>query len=285
MTLGISGIIFAKNEEALIAQAVESLKRLSDEVIVADMASKDATAEIARRHGARVIEVPDFGYVEPARPLAEAECRYEWIANIDADEVLPQPLVTTLRGIIEADDVDAIRTSRLNFMLGSPVRWAGWGPASDRLIRFYRKGALQHASGIHQPPAIRSTSKVFELPNDDDDECIWHFNYRGWDHFLEKLNRYTTVEATEQVEAGATIPTPLEVGKSLARSFKQRFWHQRGYRDGYRGVTLAALMVAYNLMVYAKTRQLLELGDSDAIAARYLKIAEDIDASREPAPL
>src|SRR6476620_10085547 len=66
----ISVVINAKNEERWIVQAISSVEGFADEVVVADMASVDRTAQLARSAGAIVINVPEFGYVEPARRVA-----------------------------------------------------------------------------------------------------------------------------------------------------------------------------------------------------------------------
>lgn len=271
----ISGLIIAKNESRLIGQVVRSLCAVADEVVVADMASADDTADIARAAGARVIAVPDFGFLEPARALAEAECRNEWILNLDADELLPTPLGDRLRDVAEQDDTDVVIISRLNFMVGSPVRTAGWGPESDRLKRFYRKGAIEHSSRIHQGMPLRPGTRVLELPTDDS-LSIWHFNYLGWDHFLEKLNRYTGVEAVAMIENQQPVPPPLQVAKISAKEFLRRYVRQRGYKDGYRGAVLCLLMAMYRLMIFAKAQQLQDVGDSDAIRAEYARIAAEL---------
>jgi glycosyltransferase involved in cell wall biosynthesis len=59
----ISVIIAALNEEEAIAQVIKAVpKDLADEIIVVDNGSKDRTAEIAARAGARVVKQPVAGY-------------------------------------------------------------------------------------------------------------------------------------------------------------------------------------------------------------------------------
>ena len=59
----ISVIIAALNEEEAIAQVIKAVpKDLADEIIVVDNGSKDRTAEIAARAGARVVKQPVPGY-------------------------------------------------------------------------------------------------------------------------------------------------------------------------------------------------------------------------------
>ena len=56
---GVSVVIAARNEESLIGATIASAKAAgADEVIVVDGSSTDATAAIARDHGARVIAAP-----------------------------------------------------------------------------------------------------------------------------------------------------------------------------------------------------------------------------------
>lgn len=275
--MSISGLVIVKNEAALISQVVSSLLAVADEVVVADMASTDQTAVLAETAGARVIQVPDYGFVEPARALAERECSGDWILNLDGDELLPPALAGRLQQLSLDDDIDIVVTSRLNFMIGSPVRHAGWGPESDRLKRFYRKGALQHSERIHQGATFRADARIAELPPHDE-LSIWHFNYVGWDHFLEKLNRYTSVEATAMLVQRVPMPRPLEVAKLCGKAFLRRYVRQGGYKDGYRGAVLSILMAAYRLMVIAKAQQLHDVGDSDRIRSIYEKAAVDLMA-------
>src|ERR1044072_1690328 len=59
----ISVIIAALNEEEAIAQVIKAVpKDLVAEIIVVDNGSKDRTAEIAARAGARVVKQPVPGY-------------------------------------------------------------------------------------------------------------------------------------------------------------------------------------------------------------------------------
>src|SRR5262245_66389407 len=80
----ISAYILAYNEAEKIADAVNSVL-WADEIVVADSGSTDATADIARGLGARVVQIPFLGFGD-LRNRAIAECRGDWIFSLDSDE-------------------------------------------------------------------------------------------------------------------------------------------------------------------------------------------------------
>jgi glycosyltransferase involved in cell wall biosynthesis len=82
----VSLCMIVKDEEELIADALDSARGLADEVIVYDTGSTDETAAIATRHGARVIQGQwrdDFAWARNQTLLYAAGM---WILWIDADE-------------------------------------------------------------------------------------------------------------------------------------------------------------------------------------------------------
>jgi len=87
----ISVVIPALNEEEEIGECLESMHQQSFpyfEVIVADNGSTDATASIARVHGAHVIEERERG-IARARQAGFEAARGEIIASTDADTIVP----------------------------------------------------------------------------------------------------------------------------------------------------------------------------------------------------
>ena len=87
----ISVVISAFNEEALMGACLHSIFKTVNvpvEVIVVDNGSTDATAEIARKYGAIVIHEPRRGIIF-ARSAGQVAAKYDLVAHIDADNVLP----------------------------------------------------------------------------------------------------------------------------------------------------------------------------------------------------
>lgn len=107
-----SVVVPAFNEEKLLPACLESLLGQEYageiEILVVDNASTDRTAEVARRHGARVIEEPRRGYCN-ALMRGFAAAQGEIIACTDADSVVPPDWIERLaREYDRAPDVVAV---------------------------------------------------------------------------------------------------------------------------------------------------------------------------------
>jgi glycosyltransferase involved in cell wall biosynthesis len=81
--------MIVKNEECNLARCLDSVKGLSNQIIIVDTGSTDATPSIAAGYGAQVIPF-DFTFVDfaGARNHALAHAQGRWILMLDADEVL-----------------------------------------------------------------------------------------------------------------------------------------------------------------------------------------------------
>jgi glycosyltransferase involved in cell wall biosynthesis len=86
MTVSLAMIV--RDEERTLGRCLASVAGAFDEIVVVDTGSLDATKEIARGHGARVF---DFRWVDDfsaARQFAFDRATCEWVAWLDADDVL-----------------------------------------------------------------------------------------------------------------------------------------------------------------------------------------------------
>jgi (heptosyl)LPS beta-1,4-glucosyltransferase len=113
-------------------------------------------------------------------------------------------------------------------------------------------------------------ARVIELPPDPKYAFI-HFNYVDATHFIEKLNRYTTIEAGSHHSRGS-----IQRGFALTlKEFLRRYVKQRGYRDGWRGLYLAAAMAFYRLTAVAKRLEA-ESGGRPEVEDGYRRVAEAV---------
>jgi glycosyltransferase involved in cell wall biosynthesis len=84
----VSASMIVKDEEDILAECLSALRDFVDEIVVYDTGSTDRTRDIAREHGARVIEGHWNDSFGDARNRALAHCTGQWILYVDADEVI-----------------------------------------------------------------------------------------------------------------------------------------------------------------------------------------------------
>jgi glycosyltransferase involved in cell wall biosynthesis len=87
----ISVCIIAKNEEKMLADCLQSVRDIADEIILVDTGSTDETVAIATKYGCRVFYHKWNNNFSEARNYAIDQAKYEFILSIDADERLENP--------------------------------------------------------------------------------------------------------------------------------------------------------------------------------------------------
>ena len=271
----ISVVINTRNEERNLPYALRSVASWVQEIVVVDMHSTDGTLRIAKSFGAKTFTVERAGFADPARAFAVAQATGEWILVLDADELIPEPLSRRLIEIASDGMGDVVMVARRNFLLGTPLIGSGWGPRQDVHSRFYRRGCLTFPGDIHRSPVASPGVRVVDISVEEPSSelAIQHFNYLGFDDFIERLNRYTGIEAKEAGERGESSSLLRGLAKAC-REFGWRFVRSKGYRDGWRGIYLSVLMGVYRLASSAKQKQLEVVGSDEAIEVLYAEEAE-----------
>lgn len=99
--LGLSVAIIARNEADVIAQSIQSVQAIADEVVVLDTGSNDHTVKIAEQLGARVVPFKWCDDFSAARNRLMSECRGRWVLWLDAGETLLSESAPLLRVYVD----------------------------------------------------------------------------------------------------------------------------------------------------------------------------------------
>ncbi len=82
--------MIVKNEAEHLANCLESIQEVVDEIIVVDTGSTDSTIQIAQHYGANIISLPWTSDFATARNVGITQAKGTWILVLDADEELDQ---------------------------------------------------------------------------------------------------------------------------------------------------------------------------------------------------
>jgi glycosyltransferase involved in cell wall biosynthesis len=183
----ISGFVIAYNRASLLATCLRSL-RFVDELIVIDKSSTDDTPCIARRYADRVITVPWSPTVEETRSFALDQCRHDWIAFLDDDEMLTPEAIAYLHAPRASDGAVAVALPLRHWILGAFDANAYYWPEFH--FRFFRRGAIEFRPVVHGGIEIL-TDRVERIPAESP-ICIEHLSHPDTDQWIERTNRYTS---------------------------------------------------------------------------------------------
>jgi len=242
----ISAVINTYNEEKNIGRCLDSVKDFADEIVVVDMYSSDKTLEIAKKYGAKIYHHEYTRYVEPARNFAISKASDDWIFLIDADEELTPQLAKSLKIVAENDGVGYVEIPRKNIIFGKWIEHSRWWP--DYLIKFFKKGKIKFSNKIHVPPQTLGVGRRLEATEGN---ALIHHNFQSVAQFVDRLNRYTDIQAEELQRSGYNFDwKDLLIRPS--NEFFSRFFAGEGYKDGLHGLVLAILQAFSELVVYLK---------------------------------
>lgn len=251
--LSLTVVINTKNEESNLGRCLNSLKSLDKQILVVDMGSTDQTVKIATEFGATVLNYEkDYGFADPARNFAFSKVETDWILVLDADEELSPELITYLIAKVESPTADVYFLPRKNRFFGQWVKHAGWWP--DYNPRFFRTGYLSWPGRVHGAPEVKGRTEYVPA---QEKLAIIHHNYQSVGHFIEKLNRYTSLAA--QGLSLNEIKTPISSAQALDRFFSEflrRYLGQAGWEDGVLGTGVSLLQATYELTTLLKVWEL-----------------------------
>lgn len=243
---GLSVVVVTHNAERTLARCLESV-RWADEIVVVDDGSTDRTVEIARQAATSVLHRPWSGYADQ-KNFAIDQATREWVLILDADETVSTELRRDIARVLAADPpVAGYAIPRLEHYFGYPIRYTVGYPHWQR--RLFRSGRARLL-----PRLVHETLEVDGTVGQLDGLLIHHAN-ETVSGYLEKLNRYTSLEASELAGATGRV-TWRDVMLRPLRYFVHCFARNRGYRDGLPGLIVSLMLAFYLFVVWVKVWEL-----------------------------
>lgn len=242
----ISVIIIAKNEADNLKLSLPQLHWCDDIVLVNDN-STDQTVEIAKQFGCRIFDRTFDGF-GTQKQFAVSKTNHQWVLNIDADEVLSQPLI------------DEILT--LNLELKSiagyalPIRHVFLGKVflHGKESKFYHLRLFNKTLGnfdeakVHEK--VKLNGAIKNLNN-----VVLHYSYKDLKHYFEKFNQYTSIGATKLKEKGKNRNLVFTF-LGFPFYFIKHYFIYGNFMNGRNGFVWSYLNALYHVVKYLKLYEL-----------------------------
>lgn len=228
----LSVVLAAFNEEKNLSGCLDSVKDLSDEIIVVDGGSSDKTVEIAKSYGAKVLITnnPPIFHINKQKAIDMAT--KDWILQLDADERLTQQLREEIRSKIndKALKVVGYWLPRKNWFLGRFLTKGGQYP--DYTLRLYRKGKGKlPQKSVHEQAIVKG--EVGYLKN-----SLIHIADPNFSRYLIRFNRYTDLIAKELKEKKIGYNPAMAIKHVLVLPlwwFLLTYIRHKGFMDSWQG--------------------------------------------------
>jgi glycosyltransferase involved in cell wall biosynthesis len=242
MSITLSAIIIAKNEEERIAECLESVA-FADERIVVDNGSTDKTIDIAQTKGAKICEAKNKDF-SGLRDLGLKETKGTWVLYIDADEEVTQVLQKEIRDTIEYTDKTVYYIRRDTYFLGH--HW----PYQDKVERLFLRSALRGWHGtLHETPLY--VGEIATLANP-----LVHRTHRTLEEMVAKTNEWSALEARLRLSAHHPAVVWWRLLRVMITGFCRSFFTQDGWRAGTVGL-IESIYQAFSMFItYAKLWEL-----------------------------
>ena len=247
----LSVAIATYNEEKVLADCLNSIKGLADEIVVVDGSSTDKTVEIAESLGAKVTVTDNKPIFHINKQMAIDECRGEWILQLDADEIVPPELAEEIKELITNHQSpitnNAFWIKRKKMFLGRWMKKGGQYP--DPVIRLFKKGkARLPCKSVHEQMEVEGA--VGWLKNE-----LIHLPNSSFFQYVAKDNLYSTLTAEEMQEKNM----PVNIFSLLKyfywephKIFFSIYFRHRGFLDGFPGFVFAFYSALHQMTAYVK---------------------------------
>lgn len=242
----ISVCINSFNSEKTIENTLKALSGVF-EIIVCDMYSDDKTVEIAQKYGAKIIMHKRENYAEPARNFCISHATGDWILVVDTDEVVPEKLMNALKEFTEnKEGFTTLSFPIQDYVFGKPLHCM----YRSRVKRFWKKDCAEYSPCVHGMVHTKFGKDYFIDPSRKD-LALEHYHVGSLEAYVEKINRYTTLEQIRFAERNIKFSLPTLIFRPVLE-FLKIYVAKQGFKDGLIGFIMAGMHSFYQFLRYSK---------------------------------
>jgi glycosyltransferase involved in cell wall biosynthesis len=181
------------NEEKNLKAAIDSIKGISQRIIVVDSFSEDKTVELAKELGAEVIQNTFVNQAQQYQDtLNIVEIKTPWTLRLDADERLSKEACNEIIELIKKDEPNingVIIPFEVTF-LGKKLRFGGIYPFRKMIL--YKTGKAFMEQRSMDEHLILKEGKTKTLRN-----ISYHDDFKDLTAWIDKHNKYASREVLD----------------------------------------------------------------------------------------
>ncbi len=242
--LPLSVVIISLNEEKRIGDCLDSVRELTEDIVVVDSHSRDGTCTLCHSRGARVFQRAWTGY-SAQKNFGNAQAAHDWILSLDADErVSPELAAALRREFARGPRCDAYSIRFQNYFGARRIRFGAWNPESH--VRLFDRRVLSwNEAEVHEGLVATRAARTGRLAG-----CIRHLTVDSHAQLAEKSERYGALFAAK-ARRRTRPPGLLKIWLNPVWRFVRDYVLRLGVLDGGPGVIIAWEAARYTHLKYA----------------------------------
>ncbi len=247
----LSAVLITRNAARVLEACLDSIA-FADEIVIVDSASSDATAEIAARRGARVVQKEWLGCGRQKQYAVE-QAKHDWVLCLEPEEQVSPPLAASIQRALAAPASKVYRMARRNRFLGAWLSHGeGYPDWSPRL--FHRLSARWSDDMVYEKVLFALTPGTLEgdLLRDAHEDLA---------AYIARQNLYTTLAARASYESGRGTSAAHMLLSPVVR-FLKFYLLRLGFLDGVPGLVHVSIGCMNSYMKHAKLIEMRRAEDS-----------------------
>lgn len=203
------------NEGHNLRNVLENIKDWANEIHLVDSYSVDNTIDIALEYGVLVVQRPFVNFGDQWNfAVSQSAISAPWTMKLDPDEIITDQLKKQIRKCIENDRCDSISMFRRLYFMGRPMS------IRQPLLRIWKSGKGRFTDvEVNEHPFVEGVN--IQLTGE-----IEHHDSPDLEHWIDKQNKYTTLEAKMAYRKAAMAADP----KLFGTKFERRMWVKKNFR-------------------------------------------------------
>jgi hypothetical protein len=203
----ITVIMLTLNEEYHLPNVIDNVKDFADNIFILDSFSSDKTLKIAKSKGVKVLQRKFTNFGDQWNyALTNCPFNSDWTMKIDPDEELTDSLKEEIKIKINSNNSkSAYEFRRRLWFLGKPLN------VYNKVLRIWKTGSCKFSEVlVNEHPIINGEIGYLH-------GVMEHYDSMNLDHWINKQNNYSTLEALTIFNNLNLAAKPKLFGSSLQR--------------------------------------------------------------------